>query len=130
VRFNLLDRRPERTGLLAACRKMGVTLVAYSPLAQGMLTGKYTPGNPPPGTRGFMSRRKLVAVQPLLALMREIGEAHGGKTCSQIALNWLVCKGTVPIPGAKNARQAEQNAGALGWRLTDEEIGQLELASV
>jgi aryl-alcohol dehydrogenase-like predicted oxidoreductase len=129
VRFNLLDRKPERNGVLEACRKMGVTLVAYSPLAQGLLSGKYTPENPPPWTRGLTSRRKLAAIRPLLTVMREIGEAHGGKSNTQVALNWLICKGAVPIPGAKNAHQAEQNAGALGWRLTDDEIKQLDQAS-
>jgi aryl-alcohol dehydrogenase-like predicted oxidoreductase len=129
VRYNLLDRKPERNGVLEACRQMGVTMVAYSPLAQGLLTGKYTPSNPPSGMRGFMSRRKLTAIRPLFARMREIGEAHGGKTLSQVALNWLICKGAVPIPGAKNAQQVEQNAGALGWRLTQEELEQLDQAS-
>jgi len=46
-----------------------------------------------------------------------------------VALNWLICKGAVPIPGAKNARQAQENAGALGWRLTDEEVAALDKAS-
>jgi diketogulonate reductase-like aldo/keto reductase len=58
--------------------------------------------------------------------MREIGRAHENKTHSQVALNWLICKGAVPIPGAKNARQALDNANALDWRLTEEEIAKLE----
>jgi pyridoxine 4-dehydrogenase len=62
-------------------------------------------------------------------LMREIGEAHGGKTPSQVALNWLICKGTLPIPGAKNVRQARENAGALGWRLNEAELAGLDEAS-
>src|SRR5262249_6112696 len=48
VEYNLLDRSPERNGVFDACRELGVTLIAYSPLAMGMLTGKYTPENPPP----------------------------------------------------------------------------------
>lgn len=130
VEYSLLHRAPERNGVLDACRELGVTLIAYSPLAQGMLTGKYTPDNPPPGFRGRRYRNeRLARIQPLLGLLREIGQAHGDKTPNQVALNWLICKGAVPIPGAKNARQAEQNAGALGWRLTAAEVAALDAAS-
>jgi aryl-alcohol dehydrogenase-like predicted oxidoreductase len=130
VEYNLLNRAPERNGLLAACHELSVTLIAYSPLAMGMLTGKYTPENPPPGVRGRRYGHQLLArIQPLIALMREIGQAHGGKTPAQVALNWVICKGAVPIPGAKNARQAEQNVRALGWHLTDDEVAALDAAS-
>jgi diketogulonate reductase-like aldo/keto reductase len=61
--------------------------------------------------------------------MTEIGQDHGGKSNAQVALNWVICKGALPIPGAKNAAQAAQNAGALGWRLTDEEVAKLDFAS-
>jgi diketogulonate reductase-like aldo/keto reductase len=55
--------------------------------------------------------------------------AHGGKSSAQVALNWLICKHVVPIPGAKNSRQAQENAGALGWRLSEAEIATLDEAS-
>lgn len=127
VQFSLLQRRPERNGLLAACRELGVTLVAYSPLGQGLLTGKYSPENRPPGLgRRRYTRRRLAGVQPLVAKLREIGNSHGGKTPAQVALNWVICKGAVPIPGAKNAQQAKQNAQALGWRLTENEVAVLD----
>jgi aryl-alcohol dehydrogenase-like predicted oxidoreductase len=71
----------------------------------------------------------LRRVEPLLGLLREIGTAHGGKTPAQVSLNWLICKGSVPIPGAKNARQVEENAGALGWRLTRDEMTRLDEVS-
>jgi len=130
VAYSLLHRQPERNGLAQVCRDLSVTLIAYSPLAQGLLTGKYTPENPPPGPRGLRFNRKLVAqIQPLVALLSEMGVAHGGKTPSQVALNWVMCKGAVPIPGAKTARQAQDNAGALGWQLTDEEVAALDAAS-
>lgn len=131
VEYSLLHRAPERNELLQTCQELDVTLIAYSPLAKGALTGKYTPENPPPGFRGRRYRGEfLVKIQPLIGLMREIGAGHGGKTPSQIALNWLICKGALPIPGAKNARQAEQNAGALGWQLTADEVAALDQASV
>jgi aryl-alcohol dehydrogenase-like predicted oxidoreductase len=126
VRFNLLSRGPEETGLLEACRRLGVTLIAYSPLSQGMLTGKYGPATPPPGMRRMMYRRILPRLEPLLELLRGIGGAHGGKSPAQVALNWIVSKGAIPIPGAKNLRQAQENAGALGWRLQPSELSALE----
>ncbi len=127
VKYNLIERAPETNGVLQACRELGVTLIAYSPLAMGVLTGRYTAQNPPPGTRGRLYRRELLAaLEPLLERMRAIGEAHGGKTPAQVALNWLIAQGTVPIPGAKNARHAASNAGALGWRLSADECAELQ----
>lgn len=129
VEYSLLHREPERTGLLTLCRELGVTLIAYSPLAKGLLTGKYTPENPPTGTRGRLFRGDYLArIQPLNGLLREMGDRHGVMP-GQVALNWLICKGAVPIPGAKNARQAQQNAAALGWRLTADEVAALDAAS-
>ena len=130
VEYNLLNRKVERNGLLERCHELGVTLIAYSPLAMGMLTGKYTPDNPPRGMRRRMFRRtRLAASQPLIGLLREIGTAHDRKAPAQVALNWLISKGVVPIPGAKNARQAADNAEALGWRLSDGEVIALDEAS-
>jgi aryl-alcohol dehydrogenase-like predicted oxidoreductase len=127
VEYHLLNRKVEYQGLLAACREMDITLIAYSPLAMGILTGKYTPENPLPGIRGKRYPVSyLAAVQPLVARLRQIGAAHGDKSPSQVALNWCICKGTVPIPGAKNARQAQENAGGAGWRLTGDEVAELD----
>lgn len=128
VLFNLLDRKIERNGLLKACQELNIGLIAYSPISQGVLTGKYTPDRPIPGVRGRRYPRAYLArVQPLVQRMREIGQQHDGKTPAQVAINWLICKGVLPIPGAKNARQAQENAGALGWRLSDDEVADLEL---
>jgi aryl-alcohol dehydrogenase-like predicted oxidoreductase len=126
VEYSLLVRDPEWNGVMKACRELKVTLIAYSPLGKGLLTGKYTPENPPKGNRRFMARRYLKPVQPLVGLMREIGQKYGGKTPAQVALNWLISKEAVPIPGFKNLRQAQENLGALGWRLTKDEIAALE----
>ena len=130
VKYSLLTRNVERSGLLAACKEFGITLIAYSPLEMGMLTGKYTPENPPSGLRGWRySRHYLYCIQPMIDVLRSIGEAHGGKTPAQVALNWVMCKGALPIVGAKNLRQANENAGALGWRLNEEEITALDQTS-
>ncbi len=129
VEYHLLNRTVEKNGMLARCRELGIRLIAYSPLAKGLLTGKYTVQNPPPGVRGRMFGHLLKNLPPLLDLMTQIGQAHGGKTPAQVALNWIMCKGALPIPGVKTAEQARQNAGALGWRLSEAEIQALDEAS-
>ena len=127
--YSLLDRHIEQEGLLDACKELGVTVIAYSPIAEGLLTGKYTPDSKPAGYRGWRLRKKVVQVQPIVAALREIGERHEGKTPSQVALRWLIQKGSLPIPGAKTAQQASDNAGALGWSLSDEEMAALDRVS-
>ncbi len=127
--YSLLDRHIEHEGLLDVCRDLGVTVIAYSPIAEGLLTGKYTPDSRPAGYRGWRLRKKVVQVQPTVEVLREIGERHDGKTPSQVALRWLIQKGSLPIPGAKTAQQAADNAGALGWALSDEEMAALDEVS-
>jgi aryl-alcohol dehydrogenase-like predicted oxidoreductase len=126
VHYSLLNREVEKNGLLARCMELGIRLIAYSPLEKGLLTGKYDANNRPPGTRGGMFSGILPKLEPLLKLMTTIGQDHGGKSNSQVALNWVTCKGALPIPGAKNANQAQENAGALGWKLTEEEVSKLD----
>ncbi len=125
IEFSLLRQRPETGGLLAACKRLGVVPLAYSPIGQGRLTGKYSASNPPPGNRSF-SAHPMEEVDKIVAVLRTIGEAHEGRTPSQVALRWIVEKGAVPIPGAKNAKQALDNAGGIGWALTTAEMAQLD----
>jgi aryl-alcohol dehydrogenase-like predicted oxidoreductase len=127
IEFSLLRTMPESTGLLQACQELGVLVLAYSPVGQGRLTGKYTASNPPPGRRSF-SAFPMEEVEPIVAELRQIGDAYE-KTPSQVALNWIICKGAIPIPGAKNRKQAEENAGALGWRLSPEHVQALDAVS-
>jgi aryl-alcohol dehydrogenase-like predicted oxidoreductase len=129
VELNLLQRRPERSGLLDVCGELGVTVIAYRPLALGTLTGKYDAEHLPGGYRGLMyGRGYLAGIQPVLSVLKRIAKARG-KTPSQVALNWILCKGALPIPGAKNPDQARENAGAMGWRLSAKEIAELEAST-
>jgi len=125
IEFSLLRRSPETGGLLAACSDLGVVPLAYSPIGQGRLTGKYSAGHPPPGKRTF-SNHPMTVVDGIVAELRRIGDGHGGKLPSQVALNWVITKGAVPIPGAKNRQQAEENAGALGWQLDGDDLARLD----
>lgn len=126
VEYSVLNRAPERDGVMAACRELNVTLLAYSPLGQGLLTGKYGVGRVPPGRRGEQARfapEELVRAERVVAVLREVGEAHGGAAVEQVALAWLMAQpGVVPIAGAKTGAQAEANAGALRLKLTEGEV--------
>jgi pyridoxine 4-dehydrogenase len=129
VQYSLLSRFPELNGTKETCDELGIKLIAYSPLALGLLTGKYSVSNPPPGLRGNAYKGVLPGLPTLLETMREVGDAHGGKTPAQVAINWCICKDTVPIPGAKNVRQLEDNLGATSFRLTEGEIDALDRAA-
>jgi aryl-alcohol dehydrogenase-like predicted oxidoreductase len=129
VHYSLLNRQIERNGTLARCADLRIRVIAYTPLEAGLLTGKYGPKNPPPGLRQGRYAGILPRIAPLLELMAEIGKGRGGRSRAQVALNWVICKGAIPIPGAKTAMQALENAGALGWRLSGEEIDQLDRLS-
>lgn len=127
VEYHLLNRKIEKNGLLQECKDQGITVIAYSPLAMGALTGKYSLDKPMNGIRGSRyPPQTLQRIQPLLNLMRDIGLEHESKTPAQVALNWIICKGALPIPGAKNISQADQNAGAVGWILSENEINALD----
>ncbi len=125
VEYSLIDRHIERDGTLQAANERGVRIIAYSPLGKGLLTGKYSVENPPPGLRGREARSLLPKLPPLIERLRTIG-ANYDRSPAQVALNWTICKGTLPIPGAKNAQQAQHNAGAAGWRLSDDEVAELD----
>lgn len=126
VNYSLIYRIPEENGVKAACDELGITLIAYSPMAQGALSGKYTPENPPTGPRGrIYTPEYLTKLQPLVNRIKEIGQNYN-KTATQVVLNWLIAQeNVVPIPGAKNGEQAAEFVGALGWRLSSEEIDEL-----
>ncbi len=96
---------PEKVGLLDCCRELGVIPLAYSPIGQGRLTGKFSVDNPPPKARDF-SAHPMEEVDKVVDVLRRIGAAHGERTPSQVALAWIIAKGAIPIPGAKSAKQA------------------------
>ncbi|RLM64664.1 aldo-keto reductase/ oxidoreductase [Panicum miliaceum] len=119
VNYSLIYRTPELNGVKAACEDLSITLIAYSPISQGVLTRKYTPENPPTGPRAnTYTPEFLTKLQPLMSRIKEIGPSYG-KSPTQVSLNWLTCQeNMVPIPRAKNASQAKEFAGALRWSLT------------
>ncbi|MEH1836167.1 MAG: aldo/keto reductase [Nostoc sp.] len=137
VQYSLLSTYPvTQLKLKDLCDQLGIKLIAYSPLALGLLTGKYSEQGPlPKGIRGLLFRQILQGMrrrsQPqasLLACLQEVAQFRN-KTMSQVAINWCICKGTIPIPGAKSVEQARENIGALGWQLDASEIAELDRAA-
>jgi len=133
VHYSLLHRAPEVDGVLDACAELGVTLLAYSPLEQGLLTGKYTPGACPPGLRAeavWFAPRNVAAAQPVVAALHTIATAYGVEPAA-VALAWLFAKpGVVPLAGAKTGAQAARNAQALAVELSEAEVAELDAATV
>jgi len=140
VRINLLDRRVESNGVLAAAQELGVTLIAYSPLAQGVLTGRFHEDPAlaralPWGRRSrlgaasrFLTPKGLRRSAPLIAELRAVGEAHGASV-AQVALAWLVTRygdTVVAIPGASRPEQAAATATAMDVRLTEAEMASID----
>lgn len=129
VQFSLLSMGKDQLEIKNICDSLGIRLIAYSPLGLGMLTGKYTPSKLPRGPRAFLFRQILPGLEPLLSSLREIAQKRR-KTVPQVAINWCICMGAIPIPGVKTIKQAEENLGALGWQLSSGELLQLENAAL
>lgn len=141
INFSLLYRKQGSQLTVDWCKDHGIQVLGYFPLANGLLAGRYTPSKLPAGLKGVAMKKYVVGgmvergvtykaggVQPLLDEMRRIASANG-KTVPQIALNYVMAKGVLPIPGCRTAAMAADNAGALGWRLDGGDVGALEAAS-
>src|SRR5919199_5974612 len=130
VQYSLLSTYPlTQLELKDVCDELGIKLIAYSPLALGLLTGKYTEKGPFPKAIGGLLLRKLFpGIRRFLDCLREVA-ASRNKTMSQVAINWCICKGTIPIPGAKTVEQAKENIGALAWQLYSNEVAELDRAA-
>ncbi len=139
VQINLLHRRIERNGVLETARRLGITLIAYSPLASGMLTGKYHADrsllrNMPRPRRliNGLTDKRLDRTAPLIDGVREIAAAHQA-TISQVALAWLITHygdTVVAIPGASKPHHAEEAAAAMQVKLSPEESARLAELSI
>jgi pyridoxine 4-dehydrogenase len=128
------------------CNELGVEVLAFYPFAMGLLTGKYSSKDGIDASNDKTSllenrktrfeiddllryakgdNQKVGGIAPLLSVMEKIAKSRG-KTVAQVALNYIVCKGAIPIPGARTQEQLKDNMGAMGWRLSDAEVAMLE----
>jgi aryl-alcohol dehydrogenase-like predicted oxidoreductase len=132
VRYNLVDRGPEHE-LLPHAESAGRLVIAYSPLAQGLLSGRYQADSPPANrvraANPLFLPENLRRAGDLIAVLREVAEAHSA-TPAQIALAWVIRHpAVVAIPGASSVQQMESNAAAADITLTEDQYQALEAAS-
>jgi aryl-alcohol dehydrogenase-like predicted oxidoreductase len=137
VRYSLLDRKIESNGILETARELGITIIAYSPLAQGILTGKFH-DNPEllsnTGFRkysSFFKQEGLAKSKPVVDLLKEIALRYNTSP-GQVALNWLIHfhgNTVVAIPGATKESHARENTGVLTFTLSREEMELLDRVS-
>ena len=132
MQYSLLHRKIETNGVLAAAKELGITITAWSPLASGLLTGKFHKDpeilNRTPFGRRMQLRREIERSRPLILALEEVASIHDA-TPAQIALNWLIHfqgEAVVAIPGASKVKQVEENAGVMNFRLTHEEMTKLD----
>jgi aryl-alcohol dehydrogenase-like predicted oxidoreductase len=131
--YSLWTRDPER-GTLAACRRLGVSFVAFSPLGRGFLSGAITSVDALDAGDYRRSTPRFEAdnLRNNLGLLRELDAvaAQVGATTAQVALAWVLAQGDdiIPIPGTKRVRYLEQNAAAAAVRLNAEQLARLDMA--
>ncbi|CAO3633697.1 unnamed protein product [Cunninghamella blakesleeana] len=126
VSFSLVRTHPKTSGLVKLCHDLGVAILAYSPLGMGILTGKYkNPDQWPKERKRIFGSFEPNQLKQLLTHIESLSIKYNRQP-SAIALNWIINKGAIPIAGAKNEKQMRQNAEALGFALTDDEIATLD----
>ena len=137
VRYNLLDRKIESNGVMELAKKLGITIIAFSPLAQGLVSGKFhdNPGLLKNiGLRKYSTQFKpegLEKSRPVIVLLKELADKYS-VTTSQVALNWLIHYNgdtVVAIPGATKEIYVKENSGAMSFRLSDEDMLRLDNVS-
>jgi len=127
VQFSLLSTAPLQSGLIDLCRERGITPIAYSPLALGALSGKYSLDKLPKGPRGLVIGQVLKGARELTGTIEDIARARR-RTPAQVAINWAMRKGTVPIVGARSVAQVRDNLGACSFKLSTAEVAELDAA--
>jgi aryl-alcohol dehydrogenase-like predicted oxidoreductase len=132
VQYSLLDRSIERNGILDTARELGVTIIAYTPLGSGLLTGKYHRDPELLKKKNLFWRSRMSGniekTRPLVAALEEIAAGYNA-TAAQVALNWVINnqgESVVTIPGATRVSQAAESAAAMKFTLTADEMARLD----
>jgi len=157
MEFSLTNRKAWKSNLIDTCKELGVIPLVRNPLDGGLATGKYTATNPSGGEAGGMAKFKfetLEKLQPLHSVQETIAEKARNRvqgeqrnlkeqfrrygpppkintdiTTTQVAINYVIAKGAVPLVDITDPQQAEELLGCLGWGLSDEEVDMLDGAA-
>lgn len=136
IAYSLIGRHNGAQTTVDKCNELGIKVLAYYPLAMGLLTGKYSKQSHEilektlrVSSKTALEKKDLKGytgqIGPLLDEMERIAKQRN-KTIPQVALNYVMCKGAIPIPGARTVAQLKDNVGAMGWRLSNKEVRSLE----
>ncbi|MGD0583851.1 MAG: aldo/keto reductase [Bacteroidales bacterium] len=137
VRYNLLDRRIESNGVVKSAKELGISIIAYSPLAQGVVTGKFHDNPDLLKNIGLRKHNPLFKAagleksRPVIILVKELAVKYN-VSLSQVALNWLINYNgdtVVAIPGATRETHIKENTGSMTFRLSDEDMQRLDKVS-
>jgi len=135
VQYSLVNRKIESSGVLETARELGITIISWSPIGSGLLSGKFhnDPGllSRTPMGRRFILKRKMADSAELIKILEDIASKYD-VTTAQVALNWLINfhgNTVVAIPGASNIHHASEAAGAMGFKLADDDMKIIEEAS-
>ncbi len=136
VRYSLLDRSIEKNGVLDTAKELGITIIAYTPLASGLLTGKYHKNPELLQKKSWFWRARLQRgvdkTRSLVMALEEIGLKYK-VTAAQVALNWVINshgETIVTIPGVTKVYQSQESAGAMQFKLSEDEVSRLNELSV
>jgi len=156
--FSLTNRKADKKGLIDACKELGVIPMVRNPLDGGLASGRYTATNPSGGEAGGTARypfEKLEKLQPLHSVQETVAERASTRvkreqrdlndryrarygpapkvntdiTTTQVAINYVIAKGAVPICPVSDSKQADEVLGCLGWSLTEDEVDMLDSAA-
>ncbi|KAL1930696.1 hypothetical protein VTP01DRAFT_10858 [Rhizomucor pusillus] len=126
ISYSLIRTIPEKSGLIKTCNDLGIAILAYSPIGMGLLTGKFGVNGPfPEARKERFEKLDKTQLGSLLDTLKKLADKYSRQQ-SAIALNWCIAKGTIPLAGARTADHVRQNAEALGFLLTDEEVAELD----
>eukprot|EP00966_Prymnesium_polylepis_P130925 3027966-Prymnesium_polylepis.2 len=130
--------RKSSAATVAKCDDLGIPIISYFPLANGLLAGRYDADNLPKFPKSLTMKKYVVGdpengfreggYTPLLQELRTIA-AERDKSVAAVSINWVMCKGALPIPGCRDGAMAQSNFDAMGWRLSDGEVAALEAAA-
>ena len=131
IQYSLAYPFANANGLKTTCDDLGVTVLAYSPLGLGLLSGKYDASHPPSGPRAKLAESFFAqdASRDIVAAVAAVAAKHPGATPAQVCINWCRYKGAVPIPGCRTLGQVTSNYAALDWKCDAADVARLDAAT-